>query len=424
VTVCLAAGGAATGQQAEQLCLLSGKVLWPEHDLSRAVVQLFRDAGFADRAVSARTLGRSGSYFTACPAGTYYVMALVDLDASGTASDGDGVAFYGVTDASDETQKPAPVQLEPGKGLSHVDLRVTSVIGADGRPKPIPTDQLGGELRALQPIGDATSYFAGPPGPDGRPLPVLQIAGRLKGRGEGQPAPAWALAATTPTFEEIESVAPVDPATGVFRLQARAEEVFVACVMDQNANFAFDAGDRVAVYGIPADGEAAAQPVLVKEDGETRIELSADGVICADGSVALADGRTVRGLTPRQLPPILTGTVTGPQVPRVIIRLFSDARFKMLVGAQAVPPNRPFAIPAPDVVGVYVVALFDADGNGQSSPGDALGFYGVTDLMAGGRPKAVVLAPGAIAEGVDVTATALMGEDGRLKALPAAQEEP
>ena len=82
----------------------------------------------------------------------------------------------------------------------------------------------------------------------------------------------------------------------------------------------------------------------------------------------------------------------------------------------AVPADRPFAIPAPDVVGVYVVALFDADSNGQTNPGDALGFYGVSDLIAD-KPKAILLTPGTVTKDVNIAATAVMGEDGKLKAL-------
>lgn len=391
--------------QGEPSCIISGKVVWPEHDLTTATIQLFRDAGLSDRALSTHTFGPAGSYFTACQPGTYYLMALVDLNADGQPGAGDGLGFYGVTDANDASQKPAPLTVGAGKGLDRVDIHVVSVISAAGKPQPIPTEQLAREVREPRPISDTGSFFAG-------------VAGKLVGLPEGKVAPAWAFAAATPTFDEVLRVAPVDPQTGIFRLEVQAETVFVACIVDVNEDSTFDTGDLVGVFGIAQQGDATPAALPVGTEGETRTEITPDATVNEHGDVALPDGRVITGLRPGQFPPVLAGTLTGPPCSRVVLRLFSDARFRLLVGAVAVPPDRPFTIAAPDVVGVYIVALFDADDNGQTTAGDAIGFYGVSDLTSSGRPKPLLLAPGTVIKDVNIAASARMGEDGKLKALP------
>ncbi len=394
-------------QDASPTCVIMGKTVWPGHDLRHAIVQLFKDPAFGNRVATTRCLSGSGSYVTACQPGEYYLLAFVDLDADGRLTEGDGLGFFGVTDANDSTQKPAALTLEPGKGFDRVDIRVAYVVDADGKPQPIPSDKLAGEVRTVRPLSDTASLAGGN---------LVEITGRIAGFPQGMTAPAWALAADSPDFGQILSAARVDPKTATFRLRARGRDIYVACIVDTNKSWSFDKGDLVAIYGLDNTGAGSPSPVPTAKSGKARIEFTCSGKIDADGKVIARNGRAVTFLRPADLPPILTGVFTGPNVPRVILRLFSDARLRFLLTAVPVDRDRPFAIVVPPVVGVYVMAIFDADNNSLVSPGDSVGFYGVSNLLAD-KPKPVLLTPATVVKNINIAACAVMDDAGKLKTI-------
>lgn len=384
-----------------------GRTVWPGHDLRHAMVQLFKDPRFRDRVATTRCIGGSGSYVTACQPGKYYLRAFVDLDADGRLTEGDGLGFFGVTDANDSAQKPASLTLEPGKGFDRVDIRVAYVVDAQGKPRPIASEKLAGEVRQVRPISDTASLAGGS---------LVEITGRLAGFREGLKAPAWAFAADSPDFGQILSVARVEPETATFRLSAHGRDIYVACIIDANKNWSFDQGDLVGIYGLDNTGSGEPSAVPKTEQGKARIEFTWSGKIDADGKVIARNGRVVPFIRSADLPPILTGAFKGPNVPRVILRLFADVRLKLLLAAISVDRDRPFAIAAPPVVGVYVMAVFDADNNGQVSPGDSVGFYGVSDLLAD-TPTPVLLTPATVMKNINIAACAVMDDSGRLKTI-------
>ncbi len=394
---------------ASPTCVIMGKTVWPGHDLSHAMVQLFTDPDFHNRVATARCLSGSGSYVTACQPGEYYLLAFVDLDADGRLTEGDGIGFFGVTDANDPAQKPASLTLEPGKGFDRVDIRVAYVVDAQGKPQAIASEKLAGEVRQVRPISDTASLAGGS---------LVEITGRIAGFPQGMTAPAWAFAADSPDFGQILSAARVDPKTATFRLKAHGRDIYVACIVDTNKSWSFDKGDLVAIYGLDNTGAGSPSPVPRTESGKARIEFTCSGKIDADGKVIARSGRAVTFLRPTDLPPILTGAFTGPKVPRVILRLFSDARLRFLLAAVPVESDRPFAVAVPPVVGVYVMAIFDADNNGLVSPGDSVGFYGVTDLLAD-KPRPVLLTPATVVKDINIAACAVMDDAGKLKTISA-----
>ncbi len=94
-------------------------------------------------------------------------------------------------------------------------------------------------------------------------------------------------------------------------------------------------------------------------------------------------------------------------------RVFSDQALTELVDVFPAGGAGGSAIMALRPGEYYVMAVVDANGNGQADPGDGFGFYGVTDLSPESRPQPLVVRDDAINAG-RITILMTIGEDGRL----------
>lgn len=146
-------------------------------------------------------------------------------------------------------------------------------------------------------------------------------------------------------------------------------DYYVMAVADENGNNVPDAGDGIGFSGM-SDGASRPDPVRVAEDGVSVVDVP---IVLMIGE----DGRPVRIIPPR-----LGGTISGAGDRRVIVVLLpEDAQTRPFA---AVVREGEFVLHPPG--GSYVVvALVDADADGNLSPVDLAAARGTGD-----EPRVVV----------------------------------
>lgn len=123
---------------------------------------------------------------------------------------------------------------------------------------------------------------------------------------------------------------------------------------------------------------------------------------------------------PEQPPPVL-GPRGVPVVGRVIwpghdlantlVRIYTDPELKKLVDTYQTGGSSGAIVFALNPGTYYLMAFSDQDGDGKASPGDGIGFYGVTDMKAERQP--FVVDKGAAALALAIHIAFKIAEDGK-----------
>lgn len=110
--------------EAVQGTLIIAQARWPgtandAQDLSRASFHVFADAQMKDRVDVFPSGGPGGAAFMALRPGSYYIMVIVDVNASGATDAGDAFGWYGVEDLAPSSRpKPLVVGDQPGEAIT------------------------------------------------------------------------------------------------------------------------------------------------------------------------------------------------------------------------------------------------------------------------------------------------------------------
>jgi uncharacterized protein (DUF2141 family) len=381
-----------------------GRIVWPDHDLAKAQVLLYRDRAMTDLADAFPVGGEAGSYVVLIEPGEYYLMAMVDVNGDGKPGVGDGIGYF----ADPKTHEPKSVKLVADGFVKDVQIPITATIGADGKPAPIE--------RAPAPVEAQTSG-----------LPA-SAAGTVTGR-EGVTTPVFValLGAEDHAPVAVERV-PADKPGFAFTVSPGAYEMLATA--DVSGDGKIGAGDRVGAYGVSDWGKAPEKlPELTLGDGDEigGLEVPLSGHLDADGLVLSGEGKGAFRLDLASLPAILCGTVRHPGagLKPTQVRISSDPGMRDAVAALPVEagPGTFLALLRPGTY--YLTAIVDEGGDGKLGPGDVIGFYGVSSLDAG-APKPLTLEAASIVGDVEITMVAQLTEGGLapLKATTEAEGKP
>lgn len=380
-----------------------GKIVWPEHDLSRGQVRVYRDRDFTDRVDQFGTGGPGGTFVLLVPPGEYYLMAVVDENANDTVDGGDGLGFYGVTQFAAEGQKPKVLPVAKDALVGDLRIPITAVIGDDGKPTPIevtaPPDipptgipaSVGGALTDVADL-EAAAFVLVLTASDHRPVAALLVA-------PGRPDFSFA----------------VDP--GDYHLVA---------VADVSSDRRLGPGDRVGAYGVPDWSEPLQQlPPLALGAGDEigGVRLAMAGRLAEDGVVNPPGGAGSFQLDVATLPAVLSGKVAypGAGLKPAQVRLSADPGMGQPVASVECQPGPGTFVTCVSPGTYYLTAIVDEDGDGRFGPGDALGFYGIDDLSAAQAPPPVTVENGSLIGDLDIRIVARLTDDLKLAPIAAGQ---
>ncbi len=353
---------AAEGDRAEP-ALVVGIAVWPGHDITRAQVQLYRDAECAKLAYASRKVGREGTYaIIVTEPGTYYARLLVDDNASGAADASDGIGFYGLESPAHLDRAPRPITLTAGDVMPDVIIRVIATVGADGRPRPL---KQGALLMATPTMMLGTVVW---PGHDLRNARVRLFTDEGLSK----------VACESPPVEPGGSFAfLVDPGT------------YYACVtVDVDSDGKFGPGDAVGYYGVTDMTDASQRPKPVRVVGDAdppHLTIAVSAVMTDAGKLRAVEVPATVGEAAASggSPVRVAGAVMWPghTFERTWVVAARRGRLSDIAAA-----TRPAADSGQYVLrlppGEYAVAaLVDANGSGRLDAGDCIGFCGGETLL-------------------------------------------
>jgi hypothetical protein len=345
--------GAGWGGEAEQLQLLvAGRVIWEGVPwLPGGGVSCARDPRFAQLVASA-PLAADGHFVLLLPPGRYYLRAVVDLDADGKLSAGDGLGFYGVRAMQD---RPAELAVAPESQAALVHIAITFQYQPDGRLR-----------KAL------TGPEAG----------MAVATGRL----EGAQGPAYVLLWPLPPAR-FGFAAPV-ASEGSFTVRALAGDYLVLAAADANSD------------GLLQPNEPAA--CWQDDQGRARVLRLYPQSTAGLGTLGLSSpfkrpGQVVRGAEElpwplTQWPALVFLKLAAPPAQPCAsqVFLFADPQLRNLFASTWLLPEMGLVAPPANY---YLLAVFDLNHDARLGEGDLLATVGAQK-----KAGAVSWAPGSINE--------------------------
>ncbi|MGC9320252.1 MAG: hypothetical protein ACP5KN_19620 [Armatimonadota bacterium] len=342
--------------------LVIAQAVWPDQDLSNTVYRVFADQAMRQLVEAFPAGGATGAAGMVLDPGQYYLMAVVDANGNGVPDAGDGLGFYGVETLSSQA-RPQPLEVREGLvGTATVPILVRMTEG-----------------NRLEPL----------------PWAVAMMRGTLSGTVTGSDLPV--VVALLPAAETGRVFAALAAGDGGFAVRAAPGMYRLVAIADADGDRQSSGGDLVAFRGW---GE------------EDPVEVAADQDRAA-GELALAGGSP-----PEKLPPLVAGRVLHAETGEggsITVSLCADQAMQTEVATLQAGADGRFAGTV-QAATYYLRATVDQQSDDSLGPGDMLGFYGVSDLMAEERPQALSMTPHALITDVTIPITARINEEGRLTA--------
>ena len=199
---------------------------------------------------------------------------------------------------------------------------------------------------------------------------------------------------------------------------------YARLLVDANGNGASDAGDGVGFHGLrrPENLGQAPRAIELKAGGiVVDVIIPVIATIGANGALQ----PLAQGAAPLEAPPMILGAVVWPghDLRDARVRLFSDERLSTVAcESPPVEEGGSFAIVA-DPGTYYACVTVDVDGDGKFGPGDAVGYYGVTDMTdASQRPLPIALGPGHATPHLVIAVSAVLTQERKLQAVEVPEE--
>ncbi len=240
---------------------LLGTVLWPGHNLTESVLQVYADSTLT-RPIQQAQIQTDGKFRLQLQAGKYYLIANMDLDGDGRYGPGDGLGGYGTSDIT--TRPPTALTLKTGE-RNRIEIMVSARYNAEGQ-----LEATGSGHGIIQ----STDTHTG-------------ISGRIVWDGKEFMAGILSLS-DTPEFSSSIPITLNLEDEGRYKVAVPPGDYYVMVIVDLNADRKTGLRDGIGIYGTrhPVRGEA--QLVSVFADYVTpHIDIEIFAMyIDADGSMA------------------------------------------------------------------------------------------------------------------------------------------
>jgi len=111
---------------------IKGRVVWPDHALSKGVVEAYSDSTF--RTLKGRAvIDEAGGNFTLkVPKGKYFLTVVMDDNMDGQLSLGDGIGVYGMKSIAESKGEMEPVIINGEENTVYVDVEITDFMDHKG----------------------------------------------------------------------------------------------------------------------------------------------------------------------------------------------------------------------------------------------------------------------------------------------------
>ncbi|MBM3235975.1 hypothetical protein FJZ31_06705 [Candidatus Poribacteria bacterium] len=351
----------------ENAAVITGRVTWSSHKISKTTLQIYKDESLKDLYTAGVLMNEQGNYELRLEPGTYYLVAFVDENRDGRFDVGDGMGIYGITDWSNRSQQKQAVTVAAKERRENLDISITAM---------------------MVQVGDKTQIVAesdaGIQQPKSFKLELDQISTGITGQvfwPDHTFTKGIVLAYTDLSWNYRATQTEVD-AEGKFILHLPPGKYYLLAIIDENGTNLFDAGDEFGIFGMNNLQRAFPKPVLVEQKKLTKnVEITIVGRQEESGRIiSLRDGEEIQ-IAPGAETAKISGKVIWAEHPvnNSVIQVYNDQTLTKAMKEVGVDENGNFSLnlPAGDY---YIIASVDADGDGKYSAGDGIGGYGTTDI--------------------------------------------
>jgi uncharacterized protein (DUF2141 family) len=386
----------------ENAAVITGRVTWSGHNISKTTVQVYKDESLKDLYTAGILMNEQGNYEFRLEPGTYYLVAFVDENRDGRFDVGDGMGIYGITDWSDRSQQKQAVTVTTKERRENLDISITAMMVQVGDKTQIVAE------------GDA-----GIQQPKSFKLELDEISTGITGQ------VLWpnhtftngiVLAYTDLSWNYRAAQTEVDK-DGKFTLNLPPGKYYLLAIIDENGTNLFDAEDEFGIYGMNNLKRAFPKPVLVEQKKLTKnVEITIVGRQEESGRIiSLQDGEEIQ-ISPGAETAKVSGKVIWPEHPvnNSVIQVYNDQTLTKAMKEVGVDENGNFSLNLPGG-DYYIIASVDADGDGKYSAGDGIGGYGTTDITQN-PPAKLTLGEGDI-QNIKIFISSEYDASGQLRAI-------
>ena len=361
----------------------------------KKLILAYTDTSWKFRAGIAVVDAETGQWELGLKPGKYYLMAIVDKNASNKLDAGDTFGFYGVTNIHKRGAFPQPILIKPNTFTENLEIQITATYTAIHQSKN----------------RENTAIISG------RVIPTPQTETEI--RVEVYPTSALVNPIASATTDS----------EGKFRFQLPPGEYYLIANHDADGDGRYSGGDRLG--GLGTDSIATTPPAAIIFDaGETRaVDIQLSARYDAEGQlVAIADnpltGNLALGAATSTSPDAPMGSITGKitsffsshTVEKTTENPTSENQDRAPDGILSLSTTPDFSAPmwmplflddnGRFLVDVkpgtyYIMAVLDQNRDGRSGTSDGIGIFG-THQPVRGMPAAVTVFPGKTTPHVDI----------------------
>jgi hypothetical protein len=387
---------------------VSGQVIWEGRALAGTTIYLYRDASLKELYGGSPLLSDEGVFELHVAPGTYYLVAVVDSNRSGTFDAGDALGVYGIRSWTNMQEQKRAITVGSGQRAVAVRVYIAAVRQeVDGRAQLAPLEQ-----EAPRPGDEETAQRGRPPG---------ALRGRVtRPDNATEQAPMFVFAYADPTWRRRVGATRAQP-DGAFELALSEGRYYLTVVADGNQSNLFDVGDAFGIYGLPTGEGVRRSPAPISvRSGETTADVEIPLLARQNASgeleplTASAPALQSPDAPPEEMPVVGRVLREGGLPGTTVVELYNDPALLRPIAQTVADAQGRFELRAP--AGEYfLIANADADADGRISAGDGIGGYGSPDIA---RYPPTRFAVGPAAGEAVIAITARYTQSGQLASVP------
>ncbi|MDP7278512.1 MAG: hypothetical protein QGG39_01315 [Candidatus Poribacteria bacterium] len=387
---------------------IRGQVIWPGHDLTHTTVQLYTDEKLQVAYTSVLQL-KEGYFEVSVEAGTYYLVAFVDVNQTAIFDFGDGMGIYGISDWSDSEQQKKVIRVVGGQTVDELEVKIAARLAdLNGKQKVVPVEiYKPSKSQMFQAQLELISSGVSGELSWGKGLPQILFKNAL----------VMAYTDASWNYKVAQTAVGED---GQFKLNIQRGKYYLMAIIDKNENNRFDIGDYVGAFGIQNLRADLPVPVFVEPNRFIEgITVEISGRKSKNGRVVPIKARMISSQDQSIEMVNVNGTVIGRAMPfeKALVIVYTSPALLTVAAVSEVRPEGKFSFSLPDGE-YYLLASVDVDQDGKYSDGDVIGGYGTLDLVnAPPQPLMLSTKESTQISGLEIVITARYGLNGQLTSV-------
>ena len=403
---------------------ISGKLIWPNHEFSNAIVFVYSDPSWNNR-IAQTNARKTGEYEIGVLPGRYYLLAVIDENDTNLLDVGDKFGIWGMTRFG---MFPKAVKVDEEHVIKDRNILIIGQMGISGKPLPLhevatvtkiqDTRHETQDVRREEEISSLESRVLGLESEDKIVLSgnVVWPGHDLKhGMVQAYSDPSMTVAAASYRLEPRDE--------GLFRLAVPPGDYYIVAGVDADGDGKYTTGDGIGAYGVANAADQMPEKLTVTTtglqptptNGEINLvitaEFDASGQLKPISQYSMRESSIQHPASSIEYTGIAGRIVwEGRKISKATLIFSDEPRFESGISAPldlnddgsyncSTPPGD-----------YYIMAIMGRNDSDQAGSGDGIGFYGAGYW---GAPQKVTVLEGRMTPYININVTASLGPDGK-----------